>query len=237
MLTFRNVYEKRLAEYEEIYAMAVLAMATYEDTEYSELLKDWEKEEGDHEDSGLHWVLWRNKTTGRAVLAFAGTESQIRDWGANIGNGAFSKSQQYEEGLGIARRFRATNSQLTIVGHSLGGGVASYCSIVLNVPTVVFNSAAPSRLYSAEHLRGSEQQLQVHITRGDQLTQFQDSFAWTGIPNKSIANRTYWGHERHGHSMRHMLLAIDAERRLCLARLELIKSRIRLYGPISPPRR
>jgi hypothetical protein len=67
-------------------------------------------------------VLVRNSE--RTVLSFSGTDDKA-DWLDNIGQGLTGISGQYAYALYIAR----TNAADTVVGHSLGGGLASYVAI------------------------------------------------------------------------------------------------------------
>ncbi len=60
----------------------------------------------------------------RKILSYSGTD-QISDWGDNISQGLLGASPQYLGALALARR---TKPDL-VVGHSLGGGLASYVSI------------------------------------------------------------------------------------------------------------
>lgn len=60
----------------------------------------------------------------KTVLAFSGTDD-LADWGDNVGQGLTGISWQYAYALMLAR----TNASDIVVGHSLGGGLASYVAI------------------------------------------------------------------------------------------------------------
>jgi hypothetical protein len=66
-------------------------------------------------------VLVKGKKT---VLSFSGTDDGA-DWGDNVGQGLTGISGQYAYALYIAR----SNASDLVVGHSLGGGLASYVAI------------------------------------------------------------------------------------------------------------
>ncbi len=73
------------------------------------------------EQGSFRAVLVKGKKT---VLSFSGTDDAA-DWGDNIGQGLTGVSVQYLRAL---RTARATASDI-VVGHSLGGGLASYVAI------------------------------------------------------------------------------------------------------------
>ncbi len=73
------------------------------------------------EQGSFRAVLIKGKKT---VLSFSGTDD-LADWGDNIGQGLTGVSVQYIRAL---RTARATASDV-VVGHSLGGGLASYVAI------------------------------------------------------------------------------------------------------------
>src|SRR2546423_1446657 len=56
------------------------------------------------------------------VLSLSGTDDS-GDWIDNIGQGILGVSDQYLRALRLARNTSAS----VVVGHSLGGGMASYC--------------------------------------------------------------------------------------------------------------
>lgn len=66
-------------------------------------------------------VLVKGKKT---ILSFSGTDD-LADWGDNVGQGLTGVSGQYAYALYVAR----TNAADLVVGHSLGGGLASYVAI------------------------------------------------------------------------------------------------------------
>ena len=60
----------------------------------------------------------------KTVLSFSGTDD-LADWSDNIGQGLTGVSWQYAYALYVARTYAAN----MVVGHSLGGGLASYVAI------------------------------------------------------------------------------------------------------------
>ena len=75
--------------------------------------------------------------SGSRILSFSGTD-QITDWGDNIQQGLGGYSAQYLGALALAARVRPD----IVVGHSLGGGLASYVGIYQGRKTATVNPAA-----------------------------------------------------------------------------------------------
>ncbi len=78
------------------------------------------------------------------VLAFDGTDD-LGDWYTNFAQGAAGPlvPTQYGEATNVAEQVsRAVGgAELTITGHSLGGGLASAAALATNRPAVTFNAA------------------------------------------------------------------------------------------------
>jgi hypothetical protein len=70
------------------------------------------------------------------VLSFSGTDDR-GDWYDNVSQGVVGMSSQYFRALRLARSV-APN---IVLGHSLGGGLASYCGIYSGRPAITLNPA------------------------------------------------------------------------------------------------
>lgn len=86
--------------------------------------------------------------TKRYAMAFAGTVmTNVEDWQANIYQ-LKGISDHYRIALTIAKKVlsyvSARNAQLTFVGHSKGGGMATLCALALGREAIVFNPAGVS---------------------------------------------------------------------------------------------
>lgn len=75
--------------------------------------------------------------TDKKILSFAGTD-EISDWGDNILQGLTGYSPQYLGALALAAAVQPD----IVVGHSLGGGLASYVGIYQGRKTATVNPAA-----------------------------------------------------------------------------------------------
>lgn len=107
--------------------------------------------------NGLGVALYEKQGSDKYYLVFRGTDTTSflgvinpfdpqGDGGSNLGQGAGFRTEQYSEAAIIAKNLLKDNpkADITFVGHSLGGGLATYASSQLGneVPTVTFNPAA-----------------------------------------------------------------------------------------------
>jgi len=97
------------------------------------------------DESGFKAALYRNKKDGSIVLAFAGTD----DWEdivANFSQGMGNVPQQYHQAQMLTEtvKMHYGDSKLTITGHSLGGGLATYAGLQTETSTTVFNAVGLS---------------------------------------------------------------------------------------------
>jgi hypothetical protein len=82
--------------------------------------------------------------TARYVVSFRGTTS-ASDWKANLRQGVGLPSDQYTRSLMIAKALaRHPDANVTITGHSLGGGLASAAALASGRDATTFNSAGLS---------------------------------------------------------------------------------------------
>jgi Ca2+-binding RTX toxin-like protein len=91
---------------------------------------------------GFSYVVVKNAATQEIVISFAGTNQPI-DWPQNFTNGLGLSSPQAIEAAKLYCRVRADNpnAQITLTGHSLGGGLASIIAVWFDVDAVVFDEA------------------------------------------------------------------------------------------------
>lgn len=99
--------------------------------------------------SGLAGSLLVNKETGEVVLSFRGTESFL-GWDAinDFTQGIGYTPEQYDEAsemlANLIRNTETSQTKIKVVGHSLGGGLATYATLHNNterVTTTTFNPA------------------------------------------------------------------------------------------------
>src|SRR5687768_10037455 len=87
------------------------------------------------EQGGFRAVMVKGK--GKTILSFAGSGMQIEDWLNNFIQGLTGISQYYAFALSLANSRPAD----LVVGHSLGGGLASYCAVYCGIRAATINPA------------------------------------------------------------------------------------------------
>jgi hypothetical protein len=128
---------------------------------------------------------------GNYYLAMRGTQpTSGANWWANLKQAFGFKSSQYEQAVNLARAadraIGAIGGDLIIVGHSLGGGLASAGSYATGRDAITFNAAGLSSRYAT----GDPGDIRAHYIQGDILSMAQDytpffmpSAAGTRIPH------------------------------------------------------
>ena len=108
---------------------------------------------------------------GQYYLAFRGSQKEWADWGTNLGQGAGLRSSQYEQAVELAKAVHeATGGNVVLIGHSLGGGLASAGAYATGADAVTFNASGLSRRYR----RGPGGDIRAHYIKGDLLSVLQD---------------------------------------------------------------
>lgn len=140
--------------------------------------------------SGFRSALYAHEESGRYVLAFAGTDPiEHGDHVNNINQALSLSSIQYTQAVSLAVDVKEslhdfTGTKLTLVGHSLGGGLASAAAIASASRAVTFNAAGLSgRQLTLGLHRGTVSWLEVspgssyvsaYYTSDDWLSKLQD---------------------------------------------------------------
>ena len=119
------------------------------------------------ESTGYRGVLFERN--GEFVYATSGTDGffAVKDWINNFQQGAGWKSEQYEQNLMFAKALSNAigDCELTFVGHSLGGGLASSSSRATGRQGITFN---PSALHD-NYNYGLNAKIDAYVTHGDIL--------------------------------------------------------------------
>lgn len=137
------------------------------------------------------------------ALSFAGTDD-IFDINADIDNavGDIDIAKQYQLAYQMAKKIQllANGKEVTFVGHSLGGGLASLASMATGCNAMVFNPAVLSdewisklkkddSYYGVSHIYG-------YIMEGDPVTAVQNFMGWY-MPGHYIRVKNQTGGNPH----------------------------------------
>lgn len=96
-------------------------------------------------ESGFGAALFKSEINGETMLTYRGTNNGVTgkmDWITNLAQGAGKETTQYNQAMYLAEKTqRSVDGSFTIVGHSLGGGLASAGVAVTGANGYTFNSA------------------------------------------------------------------------------------------------
>jgi hypothetical protein len=204
-------YQKALSQYEtdfknyceelnSVLVRALLAKFVYGGEEV-ELPDGWNPLEDPFDmDSGLFAQVFRGPN-GETVLAFRGTEIKSwKDWlnNASQGSGLGVISSQYLEANYITLLMKQKYGNIEIVGHSLGGGLASFGGATHELSTTTFNSAGVhfnTLVMSRSHSKDAKKFVNALYVEGEILSELQDGHFL--LPN-AIGNRVRLNPELSG---------------------------------------
>ena len=93
------------------------------------------------DDQGHVSLVYRATESWDTVHDFGSFGEFAKDWGQNIAQLAGFVPAQYEYALRDAQKYAEDYPDLTLVGHSLGGGLAAYAGNVTGFPVLSVNGA------------------------------------------------------------------------------------------------
>ncbi|MFP1843835.1 PAAR domain-containing protein [Lonsdalea quercina] len=96
--------------------------------------------------SGFGAALFKSEINGETMLTYRGTDNSVtcaKDWKTNGLQGLGLESATYNQAMDLAKRvtFEYANENIKLVGHSLGGGLASAGVSATKRPGYTFNAA------------------------------------------------------------------------------------------------
>lgn len=128
--------------YPTAYDAVELAKAGYKD-DVRDNIGDWKRvNTWDYPNTGFHAALFFNKEKNEFVFSTSGTDDLI-DWRDNASQALGFSSPQYVQSQQLAKQLSKNleGCELTFVGHSLGGGLASVNSLVTGRKAITYNAA------------------------------------------------------------------------------------------------
>jgi RHS repeat-associated protein len=200
---------------------ARIAAHVYGGSSSSTLIGNWSVSKRDFgiikssEQNGLKSQVYERTASGKTeyVYATAGTENK-QDALQNALQPA-GLSGQYAQSLDNARTISTelskTNSELTFVGHSLGGGEAALNAMATDRSAVTFNAAGVGAITQLiDGAFKNESKIDAHIMRTDPLNYIQNS---TPLPdvngNRKYLIPTSLPSIYNGHSIDNMVKELD----------------------------
>ena len=149
--------------------VALFSAGRIYDDDSGGLLKDMEGIEYNPQD-GFAAALY--KIGGHYYLVFRGTQGgSLRNWWANLRQALGFRSSQYDQAVELAKAvYKKLGGNVTFVGHSLGGGLASAAAFATGGRAITFNAAGLHSRYRT----GVPGEIRAHYIRGDPLSVLQD---------------------------------------------------------------
>lgn len=152
------------------------------------------------EKTGFHADLFRSDD-GDLVLAFRGTNEGI-DWKENLQQGVGQTGHeatlppQYQQAVDLTNALKANlDEDITLTGHSLGGGLATAASVATNTPAVVYNGAGLSdetqRIIGDDLVDKNQHQVINFNDTRDPLNNLNGNMQHTTIGGDSLGT-IYW---------------------------------------------
>lgn len=111
----------------------------------------------------------------RYVVAFRGSQTG-EDWLNNGKQAVGAASEHYDKALRIGQRLAAVGADVTLTGHSLGGGMASAAALASGHQADTFNAAGlhSSTIDAAKAGGRATPDIDAYYLRGDPLSALQD---------------------------------------------------------------
>jgi RHS repeat-associated protein len=183
--TLLQLYRKK-AKIEESLTYALLADGGYFLSKNINRLKrmGWAVlKEAPNQKDGFQYRIFSHQKDGRVVISFGGTDADslggfLADMQHNLSQGTIGASSQYRRAIDLARSIKSNfgTKKIELVGHSLGGGLASAAGIVNDLPVVAFNAAGVHSLTVAPFgLERADRLIRVFRVERELLTTLQDA--------------------------------------------------------------
>jgi hypothetical protein len=135
-------------------------------------------------------AVWGPNPNPPSVLAFRGSTPALEDWQNNFAQGMNFESPYYKSSVEIGNALASNNAKTHIVGHSLGGGLASAAQGGSGLTASTYNAAglhsATVARYSqdARHMAADPNKINAIRVKGEVLTDTQESgFSGLLAPN------------------------------------------------------
>ena len=134
------------------------------------------------DESGFYASIYKNEKNGGYAVAMRGTEVSERNdiiadaaQGIGLSNAQYDKAHKLSEALIDSPNINKKN--MTITGHSLGGGLAATAGYITGYPTYTFNAAGVHKntLNKYGITNAQTKHIQAYNTKNDPLNKAQDN--------------------------------------------------------------
>lgn len=188
LLEAKAVTSEAVASFNRLLNYQLFAQDSYFDTSISQLLPEGSRRVTDelelraagtsigalvNKESGYFGALYE-LADGSLVLANRGSEPVANDWIANGLQAIGLASKQYAQAMTVAQGIAEKTKNISFIGHSLGGGLASAQALTTGKHAVIFDSAGVNKnTVGAKAYAREKELIQSFNTSGEILTYLQ----------------------------------------------------------------
>lgn len=140
-------------------------------------------------------AVWGENPKPAAVVAFRGSTPAKNDWDNNFAQDANREAPYYSNAVQIGNKLAKNNADAHIVGHSLGGGLASAAQGGSGLTASTYNSAGlhPNTVarYSqdTQHMAAEANKITAIRVEGEVLTKTQESGLTGMLANQAVGTK------------------------------------------------
>lgn len=141
-------------------------------------------------------AVWGPNPKPAYVLAFRGSTPETEDWENNFAQNSGKEAPYYRKAVQIGNTLKKNKADVHIVGHSLGGGLASAAQGGSGLTASTYNAAGlnPETVakYSKDKTRQSAEESKIKAVRvqGETLTKTQEGWMGTvGLANDAVGRK------------------------------------------------
>lgn len=126
-------------------------------------------------------AVWGANPDPASIIAFRGSTPEKEDWDNNFAQGVDREAPYYERAVRIGNKLAESGARIRIVGHSLGGGLASAAQGGSGLDASTYNAAGlhPNTVarYSKDrdHMQAEARKIVAIRIKGEILTKTQES--------------------------------------------------------------
>ena len=138
-------------------------------------------------------AVWGPSPEPAAVVAFRGSTPAYQDWKNNFAQGLNVESDYYRRAAEIGTALASNDASAQVVGHSLGGGLASAAQGASGLPASTYNAAglnaATVSRYAGKGLAAQAEQIQAIRVQGETLTKMQEQGAFSRFMDDAVGQK------------------------------------------------